>query len=109
MIKLIFGLIFSLLFFASCQSKENLNENQTSSATTDVHVPAGLYLKQNINFAPCSLELTCPSGSICAYLDLNTGSEAVCVNPETICNQTGCSEGQCVALRSYPPQIQCMR
>ena len=50
---------------------------------------------------------TCPEGLTCASLDLNTGTQALCVDTQAVCNRLQCGRGECVVMESYPVQIRC--
>ena len=106
---MILNLLVLLVFIGltNCQPKNNTDAQTNLPPPT--YVSGALYLKQSINFQSCSLEVNCPSGLTCAYLDLNSGQQAACVDTNLICEQTGCAEGQCVALQTYPLQIRCQK
>lgn len=63
---------------------------------------------QVLDGAPCSVEEPgCPEGFTCASLDLETGRQSLCVNPQDICERLQCARGECVMLESFPVQIRC--
>ena len=61
--------------------------------------------------APCSAEVSCPSGSSCATIsvDIGEGVGPVCVT-DPPCSALTCAQGNtCMVLESYPSQIVCQK
>ncbi len=55
----------------------------------------------------CSLDNPeCPSGQICATVDVGSGPETRCENLNSVCQRV-CGDRQCIILRSFPPQVVC--
>ena len=56
----------------------------------------------------CSVESpSCPSGTSCAVVKLDTGIVGPQCFPDNICDSLKCATGICVALESFPVQIVC--
>jgi hypothetical protein len=93
-------------FFIACQAQKGSETPQSPQPKT--HHKAALFFKNEMKLQTCSIDIACPTGFECAYLDLKAGTQASCVNSETICEQLGCEQGSCTAAFSYPMQIHCV-
>ncbi len=56
----------------------------------------------------CGLEgPACAQGLTCAVVDLETGSQTLCVDTADVCDRLSCLSGRCAILESFPVQIRC--
>ena len=85
-------------------------EANVTGSSGNIRVQGAMFLKtiEQSSLVSCSIENPCKDSKLeCAVLDLNHNGGAYCVDPNQICQQTGCTSGVCLSLQSYPTQIFC--
>ncbi len=85
-------------------------ETSATGSSGNIRIQGAMFLKtiEQSSLVSCSIENPCKDSKLeCAVLDLNHNGGAYCVDPNQICQQTGCTSGVCLSLQSYPTQIFC--